>query len=84
MDKYEQIKTTFSQISALKEASSTLSMLSVVLAEATDEKGMLKIVIERNKQVIEIPASILTDYIDILKDSKDIEADDIIAKITIK
>lgn len=81
--KYNKIKEAFEALTAKKADVDLLASLKTVLDEATDEQGLIKIIIERNKQELLIPASLLTDYVTQRKTDIETEVDTLVDNVTI-
>lgn len=82
--KYSQILQTFESIKAQKDSVDTLASLDTILQEATDTQGMIKIIIERNKQELTIPAALLRDYVQVRKTTIESDVDALLSKVDIK
>lgn len=82
--KYNKIKETMEALQAEKLAFDTLASLVTILNEATDANGDIKIIIERNKQEITLPATLLIDFVTDKKTQREAEVNKIIAKVDIK
>lgn len=81
--KYIKVKETIEEIEARKRNFDTLSALKTILDEATQD-GMIAITIDRNKQGLSIPASLLTSYILQRKGEEEAEVNRLVAKVDIK
>lgn len=81
--KYSKLLNTFEQIKTKKDAVDLLAALKTVLDEATETDGTIKIVIERNKQVLNIPARLLKDYIKDRKTEIEVEGDALLDTVTV-
>ena len=82
--KYNKIKEAMEVLQAEKTAFDLLASLKTILLEATDPDGNIKIILDRNKQEITLPASILMSYVDEKKNEREVEVNKIIAKVDIK
>jgi len=81
--KYSKLLNTFEEIRIKKDAVDLLAALKTVLDEATESDGTVRIVIDRNKQVLNIPASLLKDYIQTRKGEIEVETDTLLDKVTV-
>jgi hypothetical protein len=81
--KYNKIKEAFEALTLKKADVDLLASLKTVLDEATNEQGLIKIIVERNKQELLIPASLLTDYVTQRKTDIETEVDTLVDKVTI-
>ena len=82
--KYTQIVQTFDSIKAQKDSVDVLASLDTILQEATDPQGLLSITIDRNKQQLTIPATLLRDYVQARKTTIETDVDALLAKVDIK
>lgn len=61
--KLRKVQQALGSLKVKQDGVDLLLALKVVIEEATDTEGLIKIVIDRNKQELTIPATLLLDYI---------------------
>ena len=81
--KYSKLLTAFEELKIKKDSVDLLSALKTVLDEATEVDGTIKITIDRNKQTLSIPSTILINYVNSQKIQIETEVDTLIDKVTI-
>lgn len=81
--KYNKIREKLEQITTVKADVDLLASLKTVLAEATEPDGMIKIIVERNKQELKIPALLLITYINERKSDIEAEVDTLMGTVDI-
>lgn len=83
-EKYNKIQKVSDKLRIKTESVDLLATLKVVLTEATDPEGQIKIIVERNQQGLTIPASLLIEYVEKRKLEIETEVDTLLDDVDVK